>query len=180
MRHSGGDRLWHWPGACRPEASCVGPPLIQILPSSPGIMIRCSKECVLRRLWRISPQPRARAVFAVTRFSSRPFHAAWPYRRTEWNVSVTCSDYCGTHIWDRRSQRWYGPQGGLGREVAGHTFRTGSACCHPSRTQPPRGATLHPIPHPPVAEADPPRAHAARKRPRHTARRNIFAKLPGN
>ena len=43
-----------------------------------------------------------------------------------------------------RLHRKSGPQGGVGRDVAGHSFRTGKPCCHPSRTQAPCGAAPDP------------------------------------
>jgi hypothetical protein len=57
-----------------------------------------------------------------------------------------------------RLHRRSGPQGGVGRDVAGHSFRTGKPCCHPSRTQAPSGVVLHPTPHPPAPQAGPARA----------------------
>ena len=63
-----------------------------------------------------------------------------------------------------------GPQGGLGRDVAGHSFRTGKPCCHPSRTQAPSDVVLHPTPHPPAPQAGPARAKATKKAPKQAKR----------
>lgn len=58
--------------------------------------------------------------------------------------------------------------------MAGHTFRTGKPCCHPSRTQAPSDVLLHPTPHPPAAKAGSARAKATKKAPKQ-AKRIIMA-----
>jgi hypothetical protein len=69
-----------------------------------------------------------------------------------------------------RLHRKSGPQGGVGRDVAGHSFRTGKPCCHPSRTQAPSDVVLHPTPHPPAPQAGPARAKATKKAPKQAKR----------
>jgi hypothetical protein len=59
--------------------------------------------------------------------------------------------------------------------VAGHTFRTGIASCHPSRTHAPSDVLRQPTPHPPVAEAGPVRAKTATKKAPKQAKRIIMA-----
>jgi hypothetical protein len=78
------------------------------------------------------------------------------------------------HDMDFRLHRRSEPQGGVGRDVAGHSFRTGKPCCHPSRTQAPSDVVLHPTPHPPTPQAGPARAKATKKAPKQ-AKRIIMA-----
>jgi hypothetical protein len=74
------------------------------------------------------------------------------------------------HDMDFRLHRRSGPQGGVGRDVAGHSFRTGKPCCHPSRTQAPSDVVLHPTPHPPPPQAGPARAKLTKKAPKQAKR----------
>jgi hypothetical protein len=74
------------------------------------------------------------------------------------------------HDLDFRLHRKSGPQGGVGRDVAGHSFQTGKPCCQPSRTQAPSDVVLHPTPHPPAPHTGPTRAKLTKKAPKQAKR----------
>jgi len=86
---------------------------------------------------------------------------------------VGAGGHRGTPIRACRLHRWYGPQGREGRDVAGHSFRTGKPCCHPSRTQAPSDVLLHPIPQAPAPQAGP--ARAKKNAPKQAKRIIIMA-----
>ena len=84
------------------------------------------------------------------------------------------------HYWRRLFTMALGRQaGGVGRDVAGHSFRTGKPCCHPSRTQAPSDVLLHPTPQPPAPQAGP--ARATKNAPKHASgsSRLLFGSIQG-
>jgi len=65
--------------------------------------------------------------------------------------------------------------------VAGHSLRTGSPCCHPSRTHAPWAVVLQPTPHPPAARAGPEDAKSNRQVAKQAKRRVIaISSMCGN